>query len=84
MAEIAKIQNTEISTSVSPTTNSGTALANVNQGAVSVLSTQVTNTRSVATEDDIANLPDTRVYVLESDITDSQRRVRTTVENSTY
>lgn len=84
MAEIAKIQNTEISTSGSPTTNSGTALANVNQGAVSVLSTQVTNTRSVATEDDIANLPDTRVYVLESDITDSQRRVRTTVENSTY
>lgn len=84
MAEIAKIQNTEISTSSSPTSNNGTALASVNQGAVSVLSTQVTNTRSVATEDDIANLPDTRVYVLESDITDSQRRVRTTVENSTY
>lgn len=86
MAEVYKIQTTNVSgsSSASAASSGSTALGNVSQGAVSVLSTQVTNTRSVATEDDIANLPDTRVYVLESDITDSQRRVRTTVENSTY
>ena len=86
MAEVYKIQTTDVSgsSSASAASSGSSALANVSQGAVSVLSTQVTNTRSVATEEDIANLPDTRVYVLESDITDSQRRVRTTVENSTY
>lgn len=86
MAEVAKIQSTEVSTtgSSSASTNSNTALGNVNAGAVSMLSTQVTNTRNIATEDDITELPATRVYVLESDITESQNRVRTTVENSTY
>ena len=86
MAEVAKIQSTEVSTTggTSSSTNTNTSLGNVNAGAVSMLSTQVTNTRNIATEDDIAELPETRVYVLESDITDSQNRVRTTVRNSTF
>lgn len=83
-AEIKKIQETEISTSGSSAGGSTSALGNVNSGAVSVLSTQVTNTRAVQTEDDISELPDTRVYVLESDITTAQRHVSVTNQNATY
>ena len=84
MAEVAKIQSTEVSTTSSASTSKETSLGSVNEAAVSMLSTQVTNTRQIATEDDIAELPETKVYVLESEITASQNNVKATVKNSTY
>src|SRR5574344_38417 len=75
MAEIDKIRSTEISTTGSSgTSSSGSsfAMAVPNGTAVDSLTTQVTNTRQTSTNNDIANMPETRVYVLESDITDTQ------------
>ena len=86
MVEVKKIQDTQISTDGSGTAAStgSTALGNVNQQAISVAATQVTNTRQTNTTSDIEDLPDTRVYVLESDITDAQRNVKTTVKQATF
>ena len=79
-ANIKKIQDTK----VSGTTSTTSSFSSTNPSAVAVNSTQVTTTRAVQTEADVANLPDTRVYVLEDDITTAQRRVRVTTENATY
>lgn len=85
MVEISKIRNTEISTDSSgSTTASTTALGNVRPQAVNVAATQVTNTRQTSTTSDIENLPDQRVYVLESDITNAQNNVKATVEQATF
>lgn len=79
-ANIKKIQDTK----VGGTTSTTSSFSSTNPSAVAVNSTQVTTTRAVQTEADVANLPDTRVYVLEDDITTAQRRVRVTTENATY
>ena len=85
MAEVAKIQSTEISTSGGgSSTSSNTSLGNVRPSAVQVAATQVTNTRQTSTTSDIEELPEQRVYVLESDITDAQNNVRTTVRQATF
>lgn len=85
MAEVAKIRNTEISTGGSSgTASTTTALGSVKPTAVQVAATQVTNTRQTSTTSDIEELPDTKVYVLESDITNAQRNVKTTVEQATF
>ena len=87
MVEVNKIRNTQISTSGSGSTSSSsgtTALGSVSNSALSVAATQVTNTRDTNTTSDIAELPDTKVYVLESDITNAQRNVRTTVSQATF
>ena len=81
-AEIDKIRNTDVSGGSS--SSSSSSLSNVSSSAVSVNATQVTATRNVQTDEDIANLPDTKVYVLEEDITNAQNRVRVTYENATY
>lgn len=81
-AEVDKIRNTDVSGGGS--SSSSSSLSNVSPSAVSVNATQVTATRNVQTDEDIANLPDTKVYVLEEDITDAQNRVRVTYENATY
>jgi hypothetical protein len=87
MAEIDKIRSTEISTTGSSgTSSSGSsfAMAVPNGTAVDSLTTQVTNTRQTSTNNDIANMPETRVYVLESDITDTQYKKKVTISNATY
>lgn len=85
MAEVAKIQSTDISTSGGgSSTSSNTSLGSVSPSAVQVAATQVTNTRQTSTTSDIEELPEQRVYVLESDITDAQSNVRTTVRQATF
>lgn len=84
LIEVQKIQNTKVDKSSSPSAGGSSALGSVSASAVSVNATQVTATRPVQTEDDIANLPDTRVYVLEQDITKAQNKVRVTNQNATY
>lgn len=86
MAEVAKIQSTDISTGGggSSSTSSNTSLGSVSPSAVQVAATQVTNTRQTSTTSDIEELPEQRVYVLESDITDAQNNVRTTVRQATF
>ena len=84
MAEVHKIQNTKIDKNGSASSTGTSTLGTVSASAVSVNATQVTPTRTVQTEEDVANLPDTRVYVLERDITNAQNLVRVTKENSTY
>lgn len=86
MVEVNKIRNTQISTSGSGTSSATgtTALGSVSNSALSVAATQVTNTRNTNTTSDIDNLPDTKVYVLESDITNAQHNVRTTVSEATF
>ena len=80
VAEIAKIRNTKVSKSSS----GGGSVSTPSASAVSVNATQVTPTRQVQTDEDIANLPDTKVYVLEEDITNAQKKVQVTTENATY
>lgn len=80
IAEIAKIRNTKVSKSSS----GGGSVSTPSASAVSVNATQVTPTRQVQTDEDIANLPDTKVYVLEEDITNAQKKVQVTTENATY
>lgn len=84
MAEVYKIQNTEISRGSSASASSDTSLGSVSPAAVLVNATQVTNTRTVQTADDIAELPEQRVYVLEGDITRAQQRRKVTVDTATY
>lgn len=84
MAEVYKIQNTEISSGSSASASSATSLGSVSSAAVLVNATQVTNTRTVQTADDIAELPEQRVYVLEGDITRAQQRRKVTVDTATY
>lgn len=85
MAEVAKIQSTEVSTGGGGySTSSNTSLGNVRASAVQVAATQVTNTRQTSTTSDVEELPEQRVYVLESDITDAQNNVRTTVRQATF
>lgn len=85
MAEVAKIQSTDISTGGGgSSTSSNTSLGSVSPSAVQVAATQVTNTRQTSTTSDIEELPEQRVYVLESDITDAQNNVRTTVRQATF
>lgn len=80
-AEVAKIRATDVS---GGNASAGGSMGSVSPAAVRINATQVTPTRNVQTEEDIANLPDTRVYVTEQDITAAQRRVRVTNENATY
>ena len=85
MAEVAKIQSTDISTGGGgSSTSSNTSLGSVSPSAVQVAATQVTNPRQTSTTSDIEELPEQRVYVLESDITDAQNNVRTTVRQATF
>ena len=84
MAEVYKIQHTDISKGGSSSGSSSSSFGSVSASAVNVNATSVTPTRTVQTEEDIANLPDTRVYVTEEDITNAQRRVRVTHQNATY
>lgn len=85
MIEVNKIRNTEISTSgAGGSTSTTSSLGNVRPQAVQVAATQVTNTRQTSTTSDIEELPDTKVYVLESDITNAQHNVKTTVEQATF
>ncbi len=81
-AEIDKIRNTDVSGGGS--SSSSSSLSNVSPSAVNVNATQVTATRNVQTDEDIANLTDTKVYVLEEDITKAQNSVRVTYEIATY
>lgn len=83
MAEVAKIQSTEINKDSAPS-GTGTAISTPRASAVSVNAQQVTQTRMVDTNGDVINLADQRVYVVEHDITDAQRRVRVTTDNATY
>lgn len=83
MAEVAKIQSTEISTDSAPS-GTGTSVSTPRPAAVSVNAQQITQTRMVDTNGDVVNLADQRVYVVEHDITDAQRRVRVTTDNATY
>ena len=80
IAEIAKIRNTKVSKGSS----GGGSVSAPSASAVSVNATQVTPTRQVQTDEDIANLPDTKVYVLEEDITNAQKKVQVTTDNATY
>ena len=80
MAQIAKIRSTQ----VSKNSSGGGSVSTPSASAVSVNATQVTASRNVQTDEDIANLPDTRVYVLEEDITNAQKKVEVTTENATY
>jgi hypothetical protein len=84
MVEVNKIQSTNVSKNSAPSASGGSSLGSVSASAVSVNAMQVTPTRQVQTQEDVANLPDTRVYVLERDITDTQRRVAVTTQNATY
>lgn len=85
MVEVSKIRNTEISTgSTTSAASSTTSLGNVRPAAVQMAATQVTNTRQTSTTSDIEQLPDQRVYVLESDITNAQNNVKTTVKQATF
>lgn len=86
MAEVYKIQTTNVSgsSSASAASSGSTALGNVRASAVQVAATQVTNTRQTSTTSDVEELPEQRVYVLESDITDAQNNVRTTVRQATF
>jgi hypothetical protein len=79
IANIAKLKNVQVSKSG----GSGN-VGSVSTQAVSVNATTVTPTRAVQTDEDIANLPDTRVYVLEEDITAAQKRVEVSTDNATY
>ena len=79
IANIAKLKNVQVSKSG----GSGN-VGSVSTQAVSVNATTVTPTRAVQTDEDIANLPDTRVYVLEEDITNAQKRVEVSTDNATY
>lgn len=81
VAQIAKIRSTQVSKNSSGGSGS---VSTPSASAVSVNATQVTATRNVQTDEDIANLPDTRVYVLEEDITNAQKKVEVTTENATY
>lgn len=83
-AEIRKIQATNVSANSSSSTSGTSSFSNVSASAVSVNATSVTPTRTVQTDEDRANLPDTRVYVTEEDITRAQRRVAVTYQNATY
>lgn len=86
MVEVGKIRSTQISTNSSGSGGGSTtsSLGNVSNSALSVAATQVTNTRDTNTTSDIEELPDTKVYVLESDITNAQNNVRTTVQQATF
>jgi len=86
MVEVGKIRSTQISTNSSGSGGGSTSssLGNVSSSALSVAATQVTNTRDTNTTSDIEDLPDTKVYVLESDITNAQNNVRTTVQQATF
>lgn len=85
MAEVSKIQNTDISTSGSGgSTSTSTSLGSVNASAVQVAATQVTNTRQTPTTRDVEELPAQQVYVLEGDISRAQNNVRVTVEQATH
>lgn len=85
MAEVSKIQNTDISTSGSGgSTSTSTSLGSVNASAVQVAATQVTNTRQTPTTQDVEELPAQQVYVLEGDISRAQNNVRVTVEQATH
>lgn len=85
IVEINKIRNTQISTGSSGNSaSSTTALGSVKPSAVQVAATQVTNTRQTSTTTDIEELPEQRVYVLESDITNAQNNVKTTVSQATF
>lgn len=72
MAEIQKIRNTKKDSA-----------GNVSTTAMQTVMTppQIVNLNQV---NDEIELPDTRVYVLESDITSAQNRVRVTENNSTF
>lgn len=83
MAEVAKIQSTEISKASAPG-GGGATTSTPRPAAVSVNAQQITQTRMVDTNGDVVNLADQRVYVVEHDITDAQRRVRVTTDNATY
>jgi hypothetical protein len=83
MAEVAKIQSTEISKASAPS-GGGATTSTPRPSAVSVNAQQITQTRMVDTNGDVVNLADQRVYVVEHDITDAQRRVRVTTDNATY
>ena len=72
MAEIQKIRNTKKDSAGSVST---TAMQTV------MTPPQIVNLNQV---NDEIELPDTRVYVLESDITSAQNRVRVTENNSTF
>lgn len=84
MVEVNKIKSTTVSKGSAASASGGSSLGNVSASAVSVNAMQVTPTRQVQTQEDVANMPDTRVYVLERDITDTQRRVAVTTQNATY
>ena len=83
MAQIAKIKNTNVSTS--------SASANVSTPAVvsaPTLTTEVSNVRSLtsASEEDRLNqmASDQRVYILASDIEASQNQIKTQVSESSF
>lgn len=84
MVEVNKIKSTTVSKGSAASASGGSSLGSVSASAVSVNAMQVTPTRQVQTQEDVANMPDTRVYVLERDITDTQRRVAVTTQNATY
>ena len=79
IANIAKLKNVQVSKS-----GGSGSVGSVSTQAVSVNATTVTPTRAVQTDEDIDNLPDTRVYVLEEDITAAQKRVEVSTDNATY
>ena len=83
IAEIAKIKNTQISGSASPSTLSSPAIA-----AAPTINTEVSPVRSVtsASEEDRLNqmARDQRVYILSSDIEASQKQIKTQVAESSF
>ena len=84
LATAATIKNTEYG-STSSDASSSLSSAGVSTASVSPLldsSVDINNMTSLMNQQD--NTTNTRVYVLESDITDSQNDVRTKVTNSTF
>lgn len=86
MAEVSKIRNTNISSSSASTSSASTSsfLSSPSYNAVNALGSNITNVRNTGSTSDIEELKNTRVYVLESDISRVQGSKKTTVANSTF
>jgi hypothetical protein len=76
MIEVQKIKNTK------PGTSNASAPA-VSNAALATMTSQTPQIVNLNAMNDEINLPDQRVYVVESDITDAQRRVEVVENNST-
>lgn len=76
MIEIQKIKNTK------PGTSNASAPA-VSNAALATMTSQTPQIVNLNAMNDEIDLPDQRVYVVESDITDAQRRVEVVENNST-